>query len=75
MRFVCAEDEPSGEESLPEQIPWQLLQAIAIIQLTLESRWIEPYVCTIPFQLAVYQTMSILAAMGKSQRLPLPYKF
>jgi len=33
MRFVCAEDEPSGEESLPEQIPWQLLQAIAIIQL------------------------------------------
>jgi len=32
MRFVCAEDEPSGE-SLPEQIPWQLLQAIAIIQL------------------------------------------
>jgi len=41
MRFVCAEDEPSGEESLPEQIPWQLLQAIAIIQLYL-SRWIEP---------------------------------
>jgi len=39
MRFVCAEDEPSGEESLPEQIP---LQAIAIIQLYLESRWIEP---------------------------------
>lgn len=35
MRFVCAEDEPSGEESLPEQIPWQLLQAIAIIQLYL----------------------------------------
>lgn len=29
MRFVGAEEEPSGEESLPEQIPWQLLQAIA----------------------------------------------
>ncbi len=28
MRFVCAQDELSGEESLPEQIPWQLLQAI-----------------------------------------------
>jgi ATP-dependent Lhr-like helicase len=42
MRFVCTEDEPSGEESLPEQIPWQLLQAIAIIQLYIEERWIEP---------------------------------
>ncbi|HEY9902099.1 MAG TPA: DEAD/DEAH box helicase, partial [Candidatus Sericytochromatia bacterium] len=42
MQFVCAEDELSGEESLPEQIPWQLLQAIAIIQLYLEERWIEP---------------------------------
>jgi len=74
MRFVCAEDEPSGEESLPEQIPWQLLQAIAIIQLYLESRWIEP-IRPVQYPFSLLSPMSILAAMGKSQRLPLPYKF
>lgn len=40
MQFVCAENELLG--SLPEQIPWQLIQTIAIIQLYLEERWIEP---------------------------------
>lgn len=66
MRFVCAEDEPSGEESLPERIPWQLLQAIAIIQLYLEERWIEPIrPVQYPLSLLYHQTMSILAAMGE----------
>ena len=66
MRFVCAENEPSGEQSLPEQIPWQLLQAIAIIQLYLEERWIEPIQpVQYPFSLLYHQTMSILAAMGE----------
>lgn len=66
MRFVCTEDEPSGEESLPEQIPWQLLQCIAIIQLYLEERWIEPIKpMQYPFSLLYHQTMSILTAMGE----------
>lgn len=66
MRFVCAEDEPSGAESLPEQIPWQLLQAIAIIQLYLEEGWIEPIrPVQYPLSLLYHQTMSILAAMGE----------
>ncbi len=66
MRFVCAEAELSGEESLPEQIPWQLLQAIAIIQLYLEERWIEPIrPVQYPLSLLYHQTMSILAAMGE----------
>lgn len=66
MRFVCAEAELSGEESLPEQIPWQLLQAIAIIQLYLEERWIEPIrPIQYPLSLLYHQTMSILAAMGE----------
>jgi len=72
MRFVCAEDEPSGEESLPEQIPQ--LQAIAIIQLYLESRWIEPIrPVQYPFSLLYHQTMSILA--GEISAAALPYKF
>lgn len=66
MRFVCAEDELCGEESLPEQLPWQLLQCIAIIQLYREERWIEPIQpLRYPFSLLYHQTMSILASMGE----------
>jgi ATP-dependent Lhr-like helicase len=63
MRFVCAEEEPSPDATLPEQIPWQLLQSIAIIQLYLEERWIEPIKpLKYPLSLLYQQTMSILTA-------------
>jgi ATP-dependent Lhr-like helicase len=63
MRLVCAEDEPLSEAPLPEQIPWQLLQCIAIIQLYLEERWIEPVKpIRYPLSLLYHQTMSILLA-------------
>jgi ATP-dependent helicase Lhr and Lhr-like helicase len=66
MRFVCAEEELSSEALLPEQFPWQLLQCIAIIQLYLEERWIEPIKpLKYPLSLLYQQTMSILAAMGE----------
>ncbi|MEC4812190.1 MAG: DEAD/DEAH box helicase [Scytonema sp. PMC 1069.18] len=65
MRFVCAEGELSSDTTLPEQIPWQLLQCIAIIQLYLEERWIEPIKpLKYPLSLLYQQTMSILATMG-----------
>ncbi|MGF1478852.1 MAG: DEAD/DEAH box helicase [Cyanophyceae cyanobacterium] len=60
MRFVCTDGES------PEQIPWQLLQCIAIIQLYLEERWIEPIApIQYPFSLLYHQTMSILASQGE----------
>lgn len=63
MRFICAEEELLKEASLPEQIPWQLLQCIAIIQLYLEERWIEPIrSIKYPLSLLYHQTMSILVA-------------
>lgn len=66
MRFVCTEDERVGEELLPEQIPWQLLQCIAIIQLYIEERWIEPIQpIQYPFSLLYHQTMSILTSVGE----------
>jgi ATP-dependent Lhr-like helicase len=66
MWLVCSEDEPSGKESLPEQIPWRLLQAVAIIQLYVEERWIEPIrPIRHPFSLLYHQTMSTLASMGE----------
>lgn len=63
---VCHEEEPGSDHSLPEQIPWQLLQSIAIIQLYIEERWIEPIPpVQYPFSLLYHQTMSTLAAMGE----------
>ena len=66
MRFICGEEKPLSESSLPEQIPWQLLQSIAIIQLYLEARWLEPIkLIKYPLSLLYHQTMSILAATGE----------
>jgi ATP-dependent Lhr-like helicase len=66
MWFVCAEDLPTGKELLPGQLPWTLLQAIAIIQLYVEKRWIEPvHQIKYPFSLLYHQTMSTLAGMGE----------
>ncbi|MEO1377586.1 MAG: DEAD/DEAH box helicase [Cyanobacteria bacterium J06635_10] len=64
IRFVCSEKQPSPEAPLPQQIPWQLLQSIAIIQLYIEEKWIEPIEpIKYPLSLLYHQTMSILAAM------------
>ncbi|WP_392531659.1 DEAD/DEAH box helicase [Nostoc sp. C117] len=66
MRFICTEEQPLSEASLPEQIPWQLLQCIAIIQLYLEEKWIEPIKpIKYPLSLLYHQTMSILTAAGE----------
>ncbi|NDJ18782.1 DEAD/DEAH box helicase [Myxacorys almedinensis] len=66
MELICVEDRPTGEESLPEQIPWQLLQCIAVIQLYLEEKWIEPpRSMRYPFSLLYHQTMSVLASLGE----------
>ncbi|WP_016950286.1 DEAD/DEAH box helicase [Anabaena sp. PCC 7108] len=66
MRFVCSEKQLLSETSLPEQIPWQLLQCIAIIQLYLEERWLEPIKpIKYPLSLLYHQTMSILKATGE----------
>ena len=62
MRFVCSEKQIL-EAPLPQQIPWQLLQSIAIIQLYLEDKWIEPIQpIKYPLSLLYHQSMSILAA-------------
>lgn len=66
MWLVCQEASPSGRDSLPQQIPWSLLQAIAIIQLYVEDRWIEPIQpLRYPFSLLYHQTMSTLGGVGE----------
>lgn len=47
-------------------LPWDLLRAIAIIQLYLEERWVEPFVQKKkPFSLLAHQTLSTLMTYGE----------
>ena len=51
---------------LPATIPWKLLQGIALIQLYLEERWVEPpRLDRLPYSLLYHQTMSVLASNGE----------
>ena len=66
MWFVIREDEPEARALFPSTIPWKLLQGIAVVQLYLEERWVEPpRLNRLPFSLLYHQTMSILASGGE----------
>lgn len=64
MMFVDLFEE-SNKNPL-DMIPWNLLRAIAIIQLYLEERWVEPFsLKPKPFSLLAHQTLSTLMAYGE----------
>ena len=66
MHFVVREDAPEARALLPATIPWKLLQGIALIQLYLEERWVEPpRLERLPFSLLYHQTMSVAASCGE----------
>ena len=66
MWFVIREDEPEIRAMLPATIPWKLLQGIALIQLYLEEKWVEPpRLDRLPYSLLYHQTMSVLASNGE----------
>ena len=66
MWFVIREDEPEARAMLPSTIPWKLLQGIALVQLYLEERWVEPpRLDRLPYSLLYHQTMSTLASCGE----------
>lgn len=49
-----------------DNLPWDLLRSIAIIQLYLEERWVEPFeLKKKPFSLLAHQTLSTLIAYGE----------
>lgn len=51
---------------LPATIPWKLIQGIALVQLYLEERWVEPpRLDRLPYSLLYHQTMSTLASCGE----------
>lgn len=66
MWFVMREDEPEPRTLMPESIPWKLVQGIALVQLYLEERWVEPpRLDRLPFSLLYHQTMAELASCGE----------
>ncbi len=66
MMLVFREENPLPNTPLPQLIPWELLRAIAIVQLYIEERFIEPpRVKNLPFSLAFHQTLSVLASSGE----------
>lgn len=65
MMLVFREENPLPNTPLPQLIPWELLRAIAVIQLYIEERFIEPpNIRTLPFSLLFQQSLSVLAAAG-----------
>ena len=66
MFMIFREEDPLPDTPLPQLIPWDLIRAIAIIQLYIEKRFIEPpAVKKLPFSLMFQQTLSVLASSGE----------
>lgn len=62
MFFYCTEEQ-SEADHFGKEVPWNLLQTIATIQLYIEEKWIEPpYMLRLPVSLLYHQTMSIVYA-------------
>ncbi|GGF62658.1 ATP-dependent helicase [Paenibacillus albidus] len=67
MIFVTPEEEDE-EAQLPARMPWTLLRAIAVIELYVREKWVEPLVVRqLPIGLLYHQTMSILKSMGEAE--------
>ena len=66
MWFVMREDHPEPRAMMPEMIPWYLIQGIALVQLYIEERFVEPpRTGRLPYSLLYHQTMSTLASCGE----------
>lgn len=66
MHFVMCKEHPESRAMLPDLIPWPLLQGIALVQLYLEERWVEPPEPNrLPYSLLYHQTMSTLTSGGE----------
>ncbi|MCL2365406.1 MAG: DEAD/DEAH box helicase [Defluviitaleaceae bacterium] len=62
MLLIINEDIVKPDALLPHTIPWDLIKSIAVAQLYIDERWIEPPALkTMPFSLLFHQTLCVLA--------------
>lgn len=65
MMMVFREENALPNAPLPQLMPWELLKAIAIVQLYIEDRFIEPpFTKKRPYSLLLQQTLAILSSSG-----------
>lgn len=65
MMMVFREENPLPNTPLPQLMPWELLKAIAVVQLYIEERFIEPPLMRkCPYSLLFQQTLSTVASSG-----------
>ncbi|MDR0598639.1 MAG: DEAD/DEAH box helicase [Treponema sp.] len=58
----------SFPEKDPAAIPWELLRTMAVIELYLRERWIEPpEEKPLPYSLLLHQALSVLASLGEQR--------
>ena len=66
MWFVMREERPEARAMIGDFIPWYLIQGIALVQLYIEERFVEPpRTERYPYSLLYHQTMSTLASQGE----------
>ena len=65
MLFCFLEDEVDTTR-IETMINWEFVKCVAIIQLYLEEKWIEPMICSkLPYNILYHQTMSYLTSIGE----------
>ena len=66
MWFACKQEPPLPNDSIIRQIDWSFLECLAVLQLYLEDRWVEPLSTpSLPMSLLYHQMMSIMASAGE----------
>ena len=66
MFFVFREDTENKNADFYKAINWDLIMCLAIVQLYLEEKWIEPdSEKKLPYGILYHQTMSFLASAGE----------
>lgn len=66
MWFVIREDHAEQRALMPQTIPWKLLQAVALVELYIREKWVEPpRTGRLPYSLLYHQTMATLASGGE----------
>ncbi|MEG0835334.1 MAG: DEAD/DEAH box helicase [Christensenellaceae bacterium] len=65
MYFTFLKDNPENKDAV-SSINWDFLKCIAIIQLYLEEKWIEPITAPmLPYSILYHQTMSYVTSNGE----------